>query len=66
MSLSLLNNDGNVFDAIFLDAILALKNTRLPEVSIQTNLIKINPEKLKYLNFHHLPVCTSFYFVRDN
>jgi exosome complex RNA-binding protein Rrp42 (RNase PH superfamily) len=66
VSLSLLNDDGNVFDAFFLAAILALKNTRLPEVSISKNNIKINPEKVKYLNVHHLPVCTTFYFIRDS
>ena len=64
--LNLLNDDGNVFDAFFLAAILALKNTRLPEVSLSKNSIKINTEKVKYLNVHHLPICTTFYFISDS
>ena len=39
VNLTLLNDDGNVFDAFFLSAILALKNTRMPEVSIYKNQI---------------------------
>lgn len=66
VQLNLLNDDGNVFDAFFLAAILALKNTRLPEVSLSKNSIKINTEKVKYLNVHHLPVCTTFYFISDS
>ena len=34
VELQLLNDDGNLMDAFFLAAILALKNTRLPEVSL--------------------------------
>ena len=37
VTLNLLNDDGNVFDAFFLAAMLALKNTRMPEVSISKN-----------------------------
>ena len=65
VSLNLINDDGNTFDAFFLAAILALKNTRLPEVTLTRNKLKINDEKLKYLNVHHLPVCTTFYFMQD-
>jgi len=35
VELQLLNDDGNLMDAFFLAAILALKNTRLPEVSLK-------------------------------
>ena len=35
VELQLLNDDGNLVDAFFLAAILALKNTRLPEVSLK-------------------------------
>jgi exosome complex RNA-binding protein Rrp42 (RNase PH superfamily) len=48
-----------------LAAILAIKNTRLPEVSISKNKISINDEKMKYLNVHHIPICTTFYFIKD-
>ena len=65
MSIHLLNDDGNVFDAVFLAAMMALKNTRLPEVSMSRDRIRINDEKLKYLNVHHIPVCTTFYFMKD-
>jgi len=61
----LLNDDGNTFDAMFLAAILAIKNTRLPEVTMSRDKIKINDKKLKYLNVHHIPICTTFYFMKD-
>lgn len=50
-------------DACFLATVLSLMNTRLPEVTISRDKIKINEEKIKYLNVHHIPVCTSFYFI---
>lgn len=65
VSIHLLNDDGNIFDAVFLAAMLALKNTRLPEVSMSRDQIKINDSKLKYMNVHHIPVCTTFYFMKD-
>jgi len=42
VNLYLLNDDGNSFDAFFLAAIMALKNTRLPEVSMTRDKLKIN------------------------
>lgn len=65
VQIHLLNDDGNAFDAVFLAAILAMKNTRLPEVSMSKNMIRINDQKLKYLNVHHMPICTTFYFLKD-
>lgn len=65
VTLNLINDDGNTFDAFFLAAILALKNTRLPDVSLTKNKLLINDEKLKYLNVHHLPISTTFYFMQD-
>lgn len=65
INLYLINDDGNLFDAFFLAAILAIKNTRLPEVSISKNKININDDKLKYMNVHHVPICTTFYFIKD-
>jgi len=65
VSLHLLNDDGNSFDAFFLAAILALKNTRLPEISMLKNKIRINDSNLKYLNVHHIPIATTFYFLKD-
>lgn len=64
VTLLLVNDDGNSFDALFLAALLSLKNTRLPEVSLQKNKIKIDDSKLKPLNVHHLPVSTTFYFIK--
>ena len=63
MDLYLISEDGNVMDACFLASILALMNTRLPEVTISKDKIRINHEKVKYLNVHHVPVCTTFYFI---
>ena len=65
VTLQLLNDDGNTFDAFFLAAILALKNTRLPEVSLKKDKIIINDAKLKYMNVHHMPIPTTFYFLKD-
>lgn len=50
-------------DACFLCTVLALMNTRFPEVTLSKDKIKINEEKTKPLNVHHIPVCTSFYFI---
>jgi exosome complex component RRP45 len=61
----LLNDAGNTFDAFFLASILALKNTRLPEVSMTRDKIRVDDSKLKYVNVHHIPVCTTFYFFKD-
>ena len=63
--MQLLNDDGNLIDAFFLAAVLALKNTRLPEVSIKGDNIIVNnsPQKQHFLNVHHIPVCTTFYFI---
>ena len=66
VTMHLLNDDGNCFDAFFISSILALKNTRLPEVTLKNNKILINDAKLKYLNVHHLPICTTFYYIKDN
>ena len=62
----LLNDDGNCFDAFFLAAILAIKNTRVPDVSIVKNQICVNDDKVKHLNVHHLPICTTFYFLGEH
>ena len=59
----LLNEDGNLMDACFLSTVIALMNTRLPEVTLSKDKIKINEEKTKSLNVHHIPVCSSFYFL---
>ena len=61
----MLNDDGNLIDAFFMAAVLALKNTRLPEVSMKGDNILVNntPNKQHYLNVHHIPVCTTFYFI---
>jgi len=61
--LYLINEDGNVMDACFIAAVLSLMNTRLPEVTISRDKIRINDEKVKYLNVHHIPICTTFFFI---
>ncbi len=45
-------------------AVASLMNTRLPEVTLAgPSRIRINQKKLRNLNVHHIPVCTSFYFI---
>jgi exosome complex component RRP42 len=39
VELQLINDDGNLMDAFFLAAVLALKNTRLPEVTMKKDQI---------------------------
>ena len=63
VDLFLLNEDGNLMDACFLASVLCLMNTRMPEVTISQDKVRINEEKLRYLNVHHIPVCTTFYFI---
>ena len=65
VSMHLINDGGNTFDAFFLATILALKNTRLPEVTMTKDKIRVNDTKLKYVNVHHIPICTTFYFFKD-
>lgn len=66
MNLILLNEDGNLMDTLFLAAICALKNTRVPDVVLVKNTVKVNLEKYKYLNVHHLPICTTFSFIKNS
>jgi exosome complex RNA-binding protein Rrp42 (RNase PH superfamily) len=49
--LQLINDDGNLVDAFFLAAVLALKNTRLPEVTMKGDeiLVSNNKQHLIYL-----------------
>ena len=63
--MQLLNDDGNLIDAFFLAAVLALKNTRLPEVSMKGDSIFVGTDLRKhhYLNVHHIPVCSTFFFI---
>ena len=65
VEMQLLNDDGNLIDAFFLAAVLALKNTRLPEVSMKGDsiLVSNSPKTQNFLNVHHIPVCTTFYFI---
>jgi len=63
VELQLLNDDGNLIDAFFLAAVLALKNTRLPEVTMKGDNVMVNNAKSNYVNVHHLPICSTFYFI---
>jgi exosome complex RNA-binding protein Rrp42 (RNase PH superfamily) len=63
-----LNTDGNLHDSAFLASLLALMNTKLPEVVLaaKTNSLKVNYERTRYLNVHHLPICTTFSFFKED
>jgi exosome complex component RRP45 len=63
VDLQLINDDGNLIDAFFLAAILALKNTRLPEVTMKGDTLSISKENTRFLQVHHLPICSTFYFI---
>lgn len=66
VELILLNEDGNLLDAFFIASLLCLMNTRLPEILMQKDRIRINEEKMKYISLHHIPICTTFYFVNGS
>ena len=59
----LLNDDGGLLDSCFLAALLTLLNTRLPDVALHKNTLSINHSRLKKLNVHHLPICSTFYYL---
>ena len=63
VDLFIINEDGNLLDACFISSIICLMNTRMPEVLMARDRIRINEEKLKYMSIHHIPVCTTFYFI---
>ena len=63
VDLFIINEDGNLLDACFMAAIVCLMNTRMPEVLMARDRIRINEEKMKYMSIHHVPVCTTFYFI---
>ena len=63
IDLQLLNDDGNLIDAFFLAAVLAMKNTRLPEVTMKGDNIMVSNTRSNPVNVHHLPICTTFYFI---
>ncbi|KAG7224550.1 hypothetical protein INR49_011302 [Caranx melampygus] len=57
-----LDYDGNVLDACVIALLAALKNTQLPEITINTETCspEVNLEKRHGLNIHKHPVATSF------
>jgi exosome complex component RRP45 len=64
VDLFVINEDGNLVDACFMAALACLMNIKLPEVTLAgPHKIRINDQKLRNLNVHHIPVCTSFYFI---
>eukprot|EP01016_Furgasonia_blochmanni_P042452 TRINITY_DN5640_c0_g1_i14.p1 TRINITY_DN5640_c0_g1~~TRINITY_DN5640_c0_g1_i14.p1 ORF type:complete len:506 (-),score=90.52 TRINITY_DN5640_c0_g1_i14:1208-2686(-) len=66
VDIQLMNNDGNLIDAIYLAAIMALLHFRKPHVSIESNnQIKIhdrNSKKPQPLSIHHIPLTQTFAF----
>lgn len=65
VDIQLLNDDGNIMDVFFLAAICALKNTKLPEVTMKKDQVFVSrdPAKHRPINVHHIPVCTTFYYI---
>ncbi|KAL6098700.1 exosc8 [Pungitius sinensis] len=63
-----LDYDGNVLDACIIALLAALKNTQLPEVTIntETSLPEVNFEERRGLNIHKHPVGTSFCVFDDS
>uniref|UniRef100_A0A2I4ATB2 Exosome complex component RRP43 n=1 Tax=Austrofundulus limnaeus TaxID=52670 RepID=A0A2I4ATB2_AUSLI len=63
-----LDYDGNILDASVIALLAALRNTRLPEVSINTETCtpEVNFEKRRRLRIHKHPVGTSFCVFDDS
>ncbi len=57
----ILNYDGNLFDACSLAAISALKNSKLPKIDLEYNIIK--KEYSKPIDLKYLPIMTTFYKI---
>ncbi|XP_023661056.2 exosome complex component RRP43 isoform X2 [Paramormyrops kingsleyae] len=57
-----LDYDGNLLDTCVVALLAALKNARLPEVTInkETDLAEVNTDKLHHLNVSKHPVSSSF------
>ncbi|XP_008302217.1 exosome complex component RRP43 [Stegastes partitus] len=63
-----LDYDGNILDACIIALLAALKNTQLPEVTInkETCAPEVNPEKRCGLHIHKHPVGASFCVFDDS
>lgn len=66
IEISLINYDGNLFDAAFLAALQCLKTLKLPQVRGKEESVKILTDKpWKGINVHHMPIPITFYFIKD-
>uniref|UniRef100_A0A3P8WX36 Ribosomal RNA-processing protein 43 n=1 Tax=Cynoglossus semilaevis TaxID=244447 RepID=A0A3P8WX36_CYNSE len=63
-----LDYDGNLLDACVVALLAALKNTKLPEVTVnkETSLPQVNVDQRHSLNIHRHPVATSFSIFDDS
>lgn len=63
-----LDYDGNLLDACIVALLAALKNTKLPQVTIgsETSLPEVDLEKRRGLRIHKHPVATSFGIFDDS
>jgi exosome complex RNA-binding protein Rrp42 (RNase PH superfamily) len=67
------NDDGNVIDAVLNSCVIALMDMRKPMVNVERNevtfthiQIEINSKKQQMLSIAHLPISMSFFFVENN
>ncbi|XP_029028739.1 exosome complex component RRP43 [Betta splendens] len=63
-----LDYDGNILDACVIALLAALKNTKLPEVTVntETSTPEVNVEKRSLLHIHKHPVAASFCVFDDS
>uniref|UniRef100_A0A671WR26 Ribosomal RNA-processing protein 43 n=1 Tax=Sparus aurata TaxID=8175 RepID=A0A671WR26_SPAAU len=61
-----LDYDGNLLDACTIALLAALKNTKLPEVTISTETPEVNLAKTRGLHIHKHPVSASFCVFDDS
>jgi exosome complex component RRP45 len=57
------NEDGNIGDACFLGGVLAIMNTRVPDIQVTKDKIRINELKTRSINVHHIPIAVTFFYI---
>lgn len=68
VDLHVLNNDGNMVDALSVAAIAALNHFRRPDVNVcgeEVTVLTANERDPLPITMHHLPVCVTFAFFEE-
>ncbi|CAD8200937.1 unnamed protein product [Paramecium pentaurelia] len=67
VNVALINNDGNLLDAMYLCCIFSLQHFRRPQVSVSLQGVKLEIEKrLVPLSIHHIPLSLTYAILELN